>query len=116
MKKLLLIALLAMANTVNAQDGVWIEGVFDCGLWAKARKANSSVALEHLLIGTVNGMAWGSGVDLWRTQRGLVTRDQLYLWMDGWCLKHPLESVFAGLFDFANQQTNGAYKNRYWSK
>jgi len=114
MKKLLLILLLVLANTAYAQ--IMTSGKVDCGQWVKGRKTNSSISIEHWLVGTINGLALGAGIEIWQTSKGSVNREQLYLWMDGWCLKNPLKDILQGAFVFADEQTNGAYANRYWPK
>lgn len=114
MKKLLLIMLLTIAHTAYAQVGT--QGNVDCARWAKARKTDQAIALEHYLIGTVNGLAMGAWMEIWSTSNGLVSQDQLFLWMDGWCLKNPLKSTLAGAIAFANERTNGAFNNRQLPK
>lgn len=110
MKKLLLIAVL-ISNSAGYAQGVWTEGAIDCGLWAKARKADGAQYFEHFLMGTVNGIVLGTFKDVWGGVDGIkVSREQLYLWMDGWCLKNPLSYVHIGAWDFAIERTNGAVK------
>jgi hypothetical protein len=110
MKKLLLVLLLVFANTAYAQ--VMVTSRVDCGTWAKGRKADQSIAIEHLLVGTINGLALGAMIEIWQPSKGSVSKEQLYLWMDGWCLKNPLKTILQGAFVFADEQTNGAYTNR----
>jgi hypothetical protein len=116
MNKVLLVAILTFTNTAYAQQ-VWIEGSIDCGLWSTARKANSAQYLEHSLVGLVNGMVLASVIDIWGgTDGNKVSREQLYLWMDGWCQKNPLKKIMGGALDFADERTNGAFGKRFQSK
>ena len=112
MKKLLLIAILISTNTTYAQ-GLWIEGSVDCGVWVKARKADRAQYFEHYLMGVVNGLVLGAAINIWREDEGNnVSRDQLYLWMDGWCQRHPLSSIHIGATHFADERTNNALANK----
>ncbi len=62
MQRVLLIAIFVAAllpsHTLKAQ--VTINGLVDCGVWVKARETDRSSALEHRLLGLLNGMALGS--------------------------------------------------------
>jgi hypothetical protein len=122
MKKILLIALLAFANTINAQ-GVTVDttvhpfGKVDCGSWLNARKADSSKNIESYVLGLVDGMALGSMKNIRRGLNGIsVNREQLFFWMDEWCRKNPLGTTSQGAFVFADERTGGAYGNRFKSK
>lgn len=116
MKRLLLLAILTFTNTTYAQS-VWLEGVVDCGKWSSARKTNLAQYMEHILLGTINGMSLGAGIEIWAgTDGNKVSREQLYLWMDGWCQKNPLENILGGAWYFANERTKGAYEKRLNSK
>ena len=117
MKKLLLIVILMCTNAVYAQTVIQTQSSVDCGLWVNSRKTNSAIVLESYLIGTVNGLALGASIDIWRgTNKLLVSTEQFYLWMDNWCQKNPLKETLEGVFDFANERTNEALKNRWKSK
>ena len=110
------LAILIFANTTHAKS-VWLEGVVDCGKWSSARKTNSAQYLEHVLVGTINGMSLGGGIEIWAgTDGSKISREQLYLWMDGWCQKNPLENIVGGAWYFANERTKGAYEKRLNSK
>ena len=117
MKKLLLITILTFASATCSKAAIWVEGAIDCGSWLSARKTASAQYLEHYLVGTVNGLAMGSALEIWGGTDGIrVNREQLYFWMDGWCQTNPLLGLIAGTFAFANERTNGAWKNRPLSK
>jgi len=117
MNKLFLIALLLFTNTVYAQESVMQQNSVNCGLWLKGRQTNTAQYLENFLTGTVNGLAMGSWIDIWRGTSGvLVSPEQLYFWMDNWCQKNPLTNISEGTFAFANERTNGVYGNRLKSK
>ena len=115
MKKILLIALLAFANTIYAQ-GVTVDqfGGVDCGLWLTARKEDRSKTIESYVLGLVDGMALGSMKDIRSGLNGIsVNREQLFFWMDEWCRKNPLKGASHGAFVFADERTGGAYGNRF---
>ena len=117
MKKLFLIVILLCTNVVYSQDSVQQQNSVDCGLWLKSRKTNSAQYLETFLTGTVNGMALGAWIEIWRGTSGvLVSPEQLYFWMDQWCQKNPLTGTGEGVVAFANERTNGVFGNRLKSK
>lgn len=108
--------LLALTSEGHAQ-GILLYQSADCGQWALARKVNKAGFYEQHLTGYVNGLALGSGIDLWVGARGNeVSREQLFLWIDKWCQNNPLETVSAGAYVFADEQTKGVFKNRYLPK
>ena len=117
MKKLFLIVILLCTNVVYSQDSVQQQNSVDCGLWLKSRKTNSAQYLETFLTGTVNGMALGAWIEIWRGTSGvLVSPEQLYFWMDQWCQKNPLKNTAEGTVVFADERTNGVFGNRLKSK
>lgn len=107
----LMIGLLIVSSTAFSQTKIWQEGSLDCGTWASARKANSAVALEHYLTGMVNGIAFGSGKELWHNNPDAkIKKAQMYLWMDGWCAKNPLKDTAPGIFIFVEELNSQVWK------
>lgn len=116
MKKILLIVLITFVSTSYAK-GILAYKSADCGQWVQARKENRAGYFEAHLVGYVNGLAVGAGIDLWvRANGNKVSKEQLFLWMDNWCQNNPLEEIGYGAYVFADEQTNGVYKNRYLPK
>jgi hypothetical protein len=111
MKKMICaLALLVSCVTSNAQEsGVWVEFNVDCGQWLSARKVNSPSTFGPFLIGVVNGLALGRGIDIWRVGGLQVSSEQLFYWMDAYCEKAPLSYVIQGAFAFADERTNGQF-------
>ena len=109
MKKYFTIFLILISCAANSQD-LSIEGQLDCGKWLDARKRNSASVLEHYIIGTVNGVTIGSGLEIWSAGGIRTTRSQLYYWMDAYCTKNPLNDVFPGVIEFVDEKTKGAWK------
>ena len=89
-----------------------VEGILDCGLWIAARKTNDAAALEHFLLGLLNGISLGSNVEFWRARGLPISREQAYLWMDGYCAKNPLKEVYEGAFALMSERTGGAYSRK----
>jgi hypothetical protein len=119
MKKILLIALLAFANTIYAQGVTTVDpfGQVDCGSWLTARKEDRSKTIESYVLGLVDGMAVGSMKNIRAGLNGIsVNREQLFFWTDEWCRKNPLEFISHGASVFADERTGGAYGNRFKSK
>ena len=93
---MLLIATI-MTGAANAQ-GITVEGILDCGQWVRARTEKNSTAIGHYVIGVINGLAIGKGVEFWRAGGINISTEAIYLWMDGYCRQHPLNQVFEGAF------------------
>lgn len=66
---------LAFSGSPQAQE-IFIEGTLDCGEWTNARKKDRAMALEHFLVGVVNGYAIGRSVEIWRGKGLAVSREQ----------------------------------------
>jgi hypothetical protein len=67
----------------------------DCGQWIEARKNSGSSALELYILGLLNGLSLGTGVEFWRSGgQSKPSREAIYLWIDNYCTANPLEDVF----------------------
>ncbi len=86
-------------------------GMVDCGLWVKARKQGTALALENYLVGLMNGMAVASSIEFWNAGGIPVSQEQVFLWMDKYCEHLPLSNVLAGSSDLMNERTGNAYQN-----
>jgi hypothetical protein len=84
--------------TVNyAQGNIYTQGLLDCAQWIAGRKDSPTASnYEHFLLGLMNGMALGSRVEFWNASGVLLSRQQVYLWMDNYCAKNPLKHVIEG--------------------
>ena len=89
-------ALAAPATTATAQQRLILEGAVDCGVWVEARKADQASNLESHLLGLLNGMSVGRGVEFWMAGGIKISRAQVFLWMDNYCTSHPLETPTIG--------------------
>lgn len=78
------------AQTVSLQVG------WDCAEWAKYRMAGNALALEQFVVGELNGLAMGTGLDIWSIPTP-IEPDQVYYWMDMYCQDEPLAYVTAGV-------------------
>ncbi len=110
--KLLSVLVLLCAAQANAQT-ISVQGLADCGRWLDARKTNSSTALEHFANGLVNGFSLGRGVEVWRAKGIATTPAQLYYWIDSYCTRKPLDDVYAAVFEFVDERTDGEWKRTY---
>ena len=93
-------------------EAISAENVPDCGIWIQARSARQSIGLENYLIGLLNGMALGSGIEFWRANGVKVTSQQVFLWMDGFCRREPLETIILGSVTLINERTNGSWARK----
>ena len=96
MRKILTVSLATMLSfgTVQAQE-ILLEGNLDCATWASSREAKASVALEHYLLGFINGLALGNRKDFWEYP-SRIKREQVHYWMDKYCAENPLQYVVYG--------------------
>ena len=106
----LAVAVLAISVPMARSDaGVVVEGQADCGLWVKARTGGTAGYLEHYLIGLLNGMVMGTGIEFWRAGGVPVSRDQVFLWTDNYCRGEPLSDVVRGAVLLMNERTGNAW-------
>jgi hypothetical protein len=101
------ITILIPTNQLSPQ-GITVEGVVDCGKWVEARKQGRAVALEHYLIGLLNGLALGSNVDFWRAGGIKLSSEQTFLWMDNYCQREPLSDPVTGAIALMKERTGNA--------
>ena len=115
MKNLIIIFVLFISTIVSAQSILVAGTQVDCGTWISARKNNTSSHYEHYLLGLLNGLALGRGVEVWQRKNTstTVTTVQFYYWMDAYCQKNPLEGVMPGSLAFANEMSNGDFNKAY---
>lgn len=106
---LIVFSIMLPCGTAAAQ-GVLIDGKLDCGDWVEARNSQRSQIYEGVLVGLLNGMALGSGVEIWEGRGIRMSRTQAFLWMDNYCRTNPLNVVTAGAVALANEKSNGAYR------
>jgi hypothetical protein len=78
-------------------QGVYIAGTLDCGEWIVARTKGRSVAIEHFVIGFLDGLITGHFVEFWNADGHMIDRDSVYLWLDNYCRSHPLKPVPEGI-------------------
>jgi hypothetical protein len=83
----------------SANDGtVYVEGKVDCGEWIDARTRNQATPLEHYVLGVLNGLSVGKGVEFWRADESKPSWEAVFLWIDNYCRASPLDTVFNGTF------------------
>ena len=97
-RSLVIVSASFLASPVHAQTGVYASGTADCGLWAKARSEKSAELLEHYILGILDGMALTRQVEFWRADGAPISRESVYLWMDGYCRENPLNVIITGAF------------------
>lgn len=113
-QKYLATAVLIFTSLV-ADAQITIVGTMDCGSWVSSRKANNQLMQEWLL-GLFNGLAFGANMELWDANGQTITHQQMYLWMDNYCTKNPLNSVIQGSVELMNERTNGRFSKRSLNK
>lgn len=110
---LLAVTVAAMIGTPTYADGIYITGVVDCGKWVEGRSTSSAQILEGYVIGMMNGLALGSGVEFWFASGSKLEAAQVHLWMDKYCRENPLSSVVTGTVALMNEHTGAAYSQSH---
>lgn len=113
MKKIFLVIITILMMNISNATGVKMEGSVDCGMWVEGRKSKRSQLLEAYVMGKVDGLAEGAWIDIWRSNERNISRDQLYLWLDQYCNKKPLDSMLNGIWEFSNEVTGDEYKKKH---
>ena len=108
MRRIVLISVgLLFCWSATAQESLRVEGGFDCGVWAIARKEHQAQILEHYVVGLIDGLALGMSVDLWRVGGVALDREQVYLWMDRFCASDIHLFMHQGALEFAYERIRG---------
>lgn len=108
-KAVLVLGALIVPAHSSAGEGVMLEGLVDCGVWVQARQTQRAGILEGNLIGFINGLALGRGVDVWTSAGKRISREQAFLWMDNYCRTNPLESIWTGGYKLADEVSGGEF-------
>lgn len=111
---LIFLTLLALSFMISAAapQAVIGRGNVDCGKWLDSRQIRAANVLEHFALGIINGMALGSGVDIWGNKQPAITHEQFYLFVDKHCRENPLGNIYTASGSFANAATGFAYQRR----
>ena len=64
MKNLFAVIVLFTSALATAQ-GVVVKGNVDCGAWLDARDRKIAINMQSMVIGYVDGLAVGRGVEIW---------------------------------------------------
>jgi hypothetical protein len=91
------------------QPFITIEGQVDCGQWIKGETEGLALALEHYLIGLLNGMVMGARIEFWHAGGVAVSREQVFLWMDNYCRREPFSDPVAGATVLMKERTGDAW-------
>jgi hypothetical protein len=92
----------AQSSIETESKGIMIV-TFDCGEWVTARRSGpaESIKLRGFVVGYINGLSLGRPAELWSNEKGEVSQEQVFLWIDKWCEENPLESLNRAIFEFA---------------
>ena len=92
--------ILALINCSSfAGEYVSMSGNIPCGDWLKERKTEEfkRVVYENRLMAYLSGVASGTGIDILKE----LSNNSAYFWIDNYCQKNPLETVYEGAGELA---------------
>jgi hypothetical protein len=112
-KGTLALLMITMTPVQLRAEGVYVTGVVDCATWVQSRSQKTSQILETYVVGVMNGLALGSGVEFWYSTGSKLEPGQVHLWMDKYCRENPLNSVVTGTIALMNEHTGAAYKQSH---
>ena|SRR6516162_6596792 len=95
----------ALATAQLGNLPVHIEGIVDCGDWLASRQQKTSIALEHYVLGMLNGLAIGADREFWQADGRAISRDAVYFWIDGYCRSHPTDLLNTAVVRFFTERT-----------
>lgn len=97
MKPSLLVYFLLGLTEPGFAQPVMTKWAWSCADWAKYRSEGTAFGLEQYLVGEMNGLALGTGLDVWRLPTP-IEAEQAYYWMDRHCENAPLDFLVNGIF------------------
>lgn len=113
MAKFAFLILLFISSASQAQQAVTVRGLIDCGKWVSARSMQpASAYFETAVQSYLNGLSMASGIDIWNWGGVGMSEQQAFLYVDNYCQKNPLESVWQAGWMLANEKTNNALINQ----
>jgi len=110
-----LIFILGFSEMTKAEPVMIVSDVY-CNIWAAGRKGKASKEVESHLVGLLDGLSAGRQIPFWNFKEG-ISFQQVYAWMDKYCLENPDANVFLGANELIDEQTQGLFqKNKPQSK
>jgi hypothetical protein len=82
-----------------------VEGGSDCGDWLASRQRKTSIALEHYVLGMLNGLALGTDREFWHADGRAISWDAAYFWVDAYCRSHPTDVLATAVLTFFKERT-----------
>ena len=93
---------LGVIGVAPAYGRVRVEGMCDCGDWVSARRTNQAIALEHYVMGMLNGDGIGIKYKIFGNPREFGS-GAAYLWIDNYCQYHPLDAIVTGVLPLSRK-------------
>jgi hypothetical protein len=97
--KKVLIFLFIACSLLQPVLGAWTYGVRDCGQWINRKKdAYSELAITGWLAGYMSGLSQMHALNGRKDDplKKATSADQIFLWMDNYCQKNPLNDLVDG--------------------
>jgi len=97
--KLVITFCIGLHLTPAQSETVTIKGSRSCGTWIQDRKINDAIDSETWVIGYLSGIAVSYNKDILRNS----DNSSLYLWIDNYCQKNPLNRISHAAKELANE-------------
>ena len=88
-----------VCSLVQPVLGAWTYGVRDCGQWINRKKdVYAELAITGWLAGYMSGLSRMHALNGRKDDplRKATSADQIFLWMDNYCQKNPLNDLVDG--------------------
>jgi hypothetical protein len=101
--------LMFLALSINPALAVTIKGAISCGTWIKYGQTGGidKAFREAKLLAYLSGLAVATNRDIFEG----TSNDSIFLWVDNYCQKNPLEDIYdAGNYLFVELSTRNKTK------
>ena len=100
----ILIAFLMTIGSQVSARGITVKYDYDCSHWVGARGGSyMSEPIQNFLVGLLDGLALGTGNDIWGSKGGLQDT-QVFFWMDRHCANNPLNSLIPATYELMTER------------
>jgi hypothetical protein len=92
-----LVVAVGISSAASDSFGVTVRGSQSCGVWLSVQQKNARLQSETWLIGFLSGIAVALDSNFLKG----TDNESIFLWMDNFCRKNPLEQIGNGASELA---------------